>query len=435
MTPYRRVWALAWPIILSNLSVPLVGAVDTAVVGHLPDPRQLGAVALGSVIFSFVFWGFGFLRMGTTGLVAQARGQEDHGEVRAILLRALFLAGVLGVGLVTLQRPIAWAAFALTQGERELETLASSYFSVRIWGAPATLANYAVLGTLIALERTRAALLLQLLLNGVNVVLDLVFVPGLGWGVVGVAAASVVAEMVAAAAGLALLLPTLPARGAVHWLDPGRLKSMMVVNVDIFVRTLCLVGAFFHFTALGTKLGPLLLAANAVLMQFQHFLAYGLDGFAHATEALAGRAYGARDALQFRRFVQAATVWAMAIAALCAVGYGLAGPLLIRLLTDIEGVRETAYTYLPWVVASPLLSIWSFQLDGVFIGTTRTADMRNAMLASLALFELALWWLVPAWGNHGLWFSLMLFMVARAISLGLLYPRIARDLASDPAFP
>lgn len=434
MHPYRRVWALAWPIILSNLSVPMVGAVDTAVVGHLPDPRQIGAVALGSVIFSFVFWGFGFLRMGTTGLVAQARGQEDDSEVRAILLRALFLACVLGIGLVALQRPIGWAAFALTQGEPELESLATDYFNVRIWGAPATLANYAVLGTLIALERTRAALLLQLLLNGANVVLDLVFVPGLGWGVVGVAAASVLAEILAAAVGLAMLLSKLPGGVAVRWLDPARLKSMMAVNVDIFIRTLCLVAAFFHFTALGTKLGPLLLAANAVLMQFQHFLAYGLDGFAHATEALAGRAFGARDAQQFQRFVRAATWLALAVAALCAAGYGLVGPLLIQLLTDIEEVRETAYRYLPWVVLSPLLSVWSFQLDGVFIGTTRTADMRNAMLASLGAFELAVWWLVPIWENHGLWLSLMIFMVARALSLGLLYPRIARVLDSDRVF-
>jgi MATE family multidrug resistance protein len=428
MNQYHRVWALAWPIIVSNLSVPLVGAVDTAVVGHLPDPRQLGAVALGSVMFSFVFWGFGFLRMGTTGLVAQARGAGDLAEARAVLLRALLLALFLGLVLIAVQRPISSLAFAFTEGEEALEALAGEYFHTRIWGAPATLASYAVMGTLIALERTRSALLLQLLLNGTNVLLDLLFVPLLGWGVKGVAGASVIAEMLAAAVGLALLLRQVPHGDGppARLLDRARLQAMLSINLNIFLRTLCLVAAFFQFTALGTRMGPVLLAANAVLMHFQHFLAFGLDGFAHATEALVGRAHGARDGPAFRQVVRAATVWALLVAVCYSLIYALAGPWLIGVLTNIEVVRESALEYLPWVLLSPLLSVWSFQLDGVYIGTTRTVEMRNAMLVSLAVFLLSTWLLLPALGNHGLWLSLMIFMIARAVTLGVLYPRLLR---------
>jgi multidrug resistance protein, MATE family len=429
---HRRVWRLAGPIIISNLSVPMVGAVDTAVVGHLPDPVFIGAVALGAVIFSFVFWSFGFLRMGTTGFVAQATGAGDAVEVRTSLLRALLLGLALALGLILLQAPIGWLAFVLLDSGERLEELGREYFTIRIWGAPATLANYAILGALIGLQRTGTALVLQLLLNGCNLLLDLLFVIGLGWNVAGVALASVLSESLAALAGLVLLYRLLrPAPGEQRCyplLDAVRLRALFRVNGDIFIRTLCLSGAYYYFTVQGATLGTLTLAANAVLMHFQHLLAHGLDGFAHATEALAGSAYGARRRAAFRAAVRACTLWALLVALLYSLIYALAGPGLIALLTGIDSVRGEALAYLPWLLVSPLISVWSFQLDGIFIGTTRTTEMRNGMLIALAVFLPLVWLLPPLLGNHGLWLALMLFMVARALTLMVWYPRIERSL-------
>lgn len=425
-------WLLAGPIILSNLSVPLVGAVDTAVVGHLPDAIYIGAVALGAVIFNFLFWGFGFLRMGTTGFVAQAYGNGNIDEVRAILARALLLAVALGIVVVALQFPIGLLAFWAFSGSVELESLANSYYAVRVWSAPATLANYAILGCLIGIHNTRAALALQLVLNITNVLLDLLFVLGLGWGVQGVALASVISEFVALAFATWLVMRNLNRLGGqwVRWriVDPSRLKALLHVNINIFIRTLCLIFAFSYFTAMGTKMGEITLAANAVLLHLQHFLAYGLDGFAFAVEALAGSAYGARNRSAFRTAVRVTTIWALIVAGLFTILYAVLGTSIINVITGIEPVRLAAADYLIWVLISPVLSVWSYQLDGIFIGTTRPVEMRNGMVLSLLVYLLAIWLFIPLLGNHGLWLSLMIFMMTRAITLGLWYPRIERSM-------
>jgi len=415
------------------MSVPLVGAVDTAVVGHLPDPAYIGAVALGAVIFSFLYWGFGFLRMGTTGFVAQAAGAGDGVELRACLGRALLLGAAIGAALVALHAPIGELALRLLDGSAQVEALAAGYYAVRIWSAPAALANYALLGFFIGVQRTRTALALQLALNGTNVALDFLFVAGFGWGVQGVAAASLIAEYAAAAAGLAAAARYLAHIGG-RWerrrlFDQSRLRALVHVNANIFVRTLCLIFAFAWFTNTGARLGEVALAANAVLLQLQMLMSYGLDGFAHAAEALAGRAFGARERAALRGAMKASTLCALGVAALYSLAYALAGPLIIELLTGIEPVRAQALAHLPWLVASPLISVWSFQLDGVFIGTTRSVEMRNGMLLALAVYLLATHLLVAALGNHGLWLSLMLFMAARAATLALWYPRIERALA------
>lgn len=433
---HRRVWALAVPIILSNLSVPLVGAVDTAVVGHLPDPVYIGAVALGAVIFNFLYWGFGFLRMGTTGFVAQAYGAGDGIEVRATLARGVLIGVILGALLVAVQSPLLHLALWAFEGSARLESLAADYYRIRIWSAPAALVHYAFLGTLIGVQNTRAALALQLVLNGTNVVLDVLFVVGLGWGVEGVAAATLISEITAAACGALLVRRALrhlsgPWRRS-HLLDASRLRALLRANANIFVRTLCLIFAFSYFTAQGTKLGEAVLAANAVLMHLQQFLAYGLDGFAHAAEALAGGAYGARDRRAFRAAARASTHWALLVAVVYLLVYAALGTQLIDLFTGIDAVRNEAYAFLPWVLASPLISVWSFQLDGIFIGTTRTREMRNGMLVSLAVYLLAVELLLPLWGNHGLWLSLLIFLAARALTLGIFYPRIERSLSPRP---
>lgn len=430
---YRRTWSLAWPIILSNSSIPLVGAVDTAVMGHLPDAAYIGAAALGATLFSIIYWGFGFLRMGTTGFVAQALGAGDGAEVRAALLRALLIAATLGLALWALQLPIAQAAFAVIEGSDRIEALTRTYYDWRIWSAPAVFANYAVLGTLIGLQRTRTVLIHQLALNGANVGLDLLFVPVLGFGVEGVAAASVLAEYGAVGLGLLLVrrhLRVLPGLGhRVTVLEPLALGALVAVNGNIFVRTICLVLSFFYFAAVGARLGDVTLAANAVLLQLQFFLAYGLDGFAHAAEGLVGSAWGARDRLRFRVAVRTTTVCALGVSAGYAAVYALLGPVFIGWMTDLPEVRAVARAFLPWMIAAPLVSVWSFQLDGIFIGTTRTAEMRNGMLISAAGFWLAVQVLVPALGNHGLWLALMLLLALRALTLGAWLPRLERALA------
>jgi MATE family multidrug resistance protein len=427
------VWRLAGPIILSNMSVPLVGAVDTAVVGHLPDPVYIGAVALGAVIFNFLFWGFGFLRMGTTGFVAQAYGSGDPTEVRSTLARALLLAGVLGLTIVLLQNPIGNVAFWALHGAENLESLAASYYAIRVWSAPAALANYAVLGCLIGMHNTRAALVLQFVLNVSNVLLDLLLVLGFGWGVEGVALASVLSEYLALAFGWWLVRANFQRIGGEwnrdHILYAPRLRALLHVNVNIFFRTLSLIAAFFYFTAMGTRLGEVTLAANAVLLHLHYFVSYGLDGFAHAAEALAGSAYGARQRAAFRAAVKATTVWALIVAVAYSVVYATVGHLIIGIITGIEPVRLAAADYLPWVLLLPIVSVWSYQFDGIYIGATRPVEMRNSMLLSFITYIVASWLLIPLWHNHGLWLSFMIFMAMRGITLGLWLPRIERSIS------
>ena len=414
------------------MSVPLVGAVDTAVVGHLPDPVYIGAVALGAVIFNFLFWGFGFLRMGTTGFVAQAYGNGDATEIRSTLARGLLLAGGLGLAIVMLQIPIGAIAFWAFEGGRELESVAASYYDIRVWSAPAALANYVLLGWLIGIQNTRAALLLQLVLNLCNVMLDLVFVMGFGWGVPGVALASLLSEAIALVVGLWVVRTDLQRLGGTwnrdHILYGPRVRALLHVNINIFVRTVCLIVAFFYFTAMGTRLGEITLAANAVLLHLHYFVSYGLDGFAHAASALAGGAYGAGNRSAFRAAVRTTTVWAVIIAAVYTVIYAILGQPIVNLITGIATVRVAAGDYLVWMLVSPIISVWSYQLDGIYVGVTRTVEMRNSMLLSLLLYVVLSWVLIPLWHNHGLWLSFMIFMAMRGITLGLWFPRIERSM-------
>jgi MATE family multidrug resistance protein len=429
----RRVWRIAGPVILSNMSVPLLGAVDTAVVGHLPDPVFIGAVGIGSLIFNFLYWGFGFLRMGTTGLTAQAWGARDVAEVRGTLARALMLGLVIGGLILLLQRPILWLALALIEASAEVERETAVYYQVRVWAAPATLAGYAVFGWLFGLQRAMAVLLLQLSVNGVNVVLDLVFVLGFGWGVGGVALATVISQYLGLGLGLLIVARSRPAAGRLRWpVSPGelaRVRRMLTVNGDIFLRTLALLFCFAVFMAESAKMGDVVLAANTVLMNLQTLTAHGLDGFAHAAEALVGAAVGAGRRQALRAVVRTTTGWALALAGGFTLIYGLWGSALVGLITDIEAVRAASATYLVWIVVLPLLSVWSFQLDGIFIGATRSAEMRNGALVSVAVFLLAAALLVPIWGNHGLWAALVAWMAGRAAPLALWYPRIERALA------
>lgn len=435
--PYRRIWGLSWPTILSNLTVPLLGAVDTAVMGHLPDPAYVGAVAVGSMIFSFVYWGFGFLRMGTVGFAAQAKGGGDTDEIRAVLARALLVGLGIAVIVLALQTPIRLGALAIIDGAPLVEQLSGAYFDVRVWGAPATLANYGLLGWMLGMQYVRTALIVQVFINGLNVLLDLWFVLELGWGVEGVALATAIAQYAGALMGLLFVLRHLNAVGG-QWrrariLEPAALIETFRVNSDIFIRTLAMILAWSLLTWTGAKMGTTVLAANAILMNFQSFLAHGLDGFAHATSALVGEAVGARNRRAFRNCVLAATVMAAVVAAAYTLVYASAGPAIIRLFTNIEDLRVFSSDYLIWIIASPLLSVWAYQLDGIFIGATRSAEMRNAMLISVAVYIAAITTLPSLLGNHGLWLSVMIFMVARALTLAVRYPKIERWIATTSA--
>lgn len=429
---HYSVWRLAGPIILSNLSVPLVGIVDTAVVGHLPDPVYIGAVAIGSIIFNLVFWGFGFLRMTTSGLVAQTSGAQNGNELRALLARSIILALLLGCLLLILQAPILSMALQGFDTGGGLSAPVHEYYSIRIWAAPATLVNYAILGALIGLQNTRYVFVVQLVLNLTNIALDLLFVVVLQMTVDGVALATLISEYLAMIVGIMLLRHQLRLVAGHFVLSAifrwKQLAALLVMNANILIRTVCLIGAFYLFTALGTRLGPELLAANAVLMHLLHAIAYGLDGFAHAAETLVGHAIGAGNADRLRQAVRTTSLWAVVIALLWGCAYGLFGYSLIALITDIDEVRLQAREFLPWLIVAPVVSVWSYQLDGIFIGATRTVEMRNAMLISLAFFVITSLLLFDAWANHGLWLSLMLFNAMRAVTLMFYYPRISRTL-------
>ncbi|PKO81976.1 MAG: MATE family efflux transporter [Betaproteobacteria bacterium HGW-Betaproteobacteria-13] len=414
---------------LSNASTPLIGVVDTAIVGRIPDPAYIAAVALGALVFTFVFWGFGFLRMGTTGLTAQALGSGDTEELVAGLGRALLIAAVVGAALVSLQWPIREIAFALLEASDRTEGLARSYFDIRIWAAPATLANYALLGWFIGLGRTDIGLVLQLVLNLVNIALDAFFVLGLGLDVRGVALGTLFAEYFAALVGLVIAVRYMRRHGAQlrfgNLLVTDRLKRTLAVNRDIMIRSLALIFVFVWFMAQGARYGDVTLAANAVLMQFVSISAYFLDGLAFAAEALVGRALGARDRVAFREAVRVSTLWAVLVALLVSAVYFIAGPWVVDALTTDPDTRSAARIYLPWAALAPLAGVLAFQLDGIFIGATRSIEMRNAMLFSTAVFVLA-WWLLQPWGNHGLWAALYVNYVARTFSLGWYYPALAR---------
>jgi MATE family multidrug resistance protein len=429
---HRRVWRIAGPIMLSNISVPLLGAVDTAVMGHMPSLAYLGAVAVGAMIFNFLYWGFGFLRMATTGFAAQAAGAGELGELRLILLRAGLLGCVIALCLIVLQGPIERLAIFVIDASPAVSEGARVYYEIRIWGAPATLVTYVLLGWLLGLQNARAVLWLQLTLNGLNIALKLFFVFGLGMTIDGVALATLISEYVALGLGLVIVWRSLRRQGALRragrLLDPAHLIALLRVNFDIFLRTLCLIVSFSLFTALSARQGDLTLAANAVLLQLLHFASYGLDGFAHAVETLTGGAVGAKSRPAFRAAVRVSGLWALATALAMALVFWALGPEIVWLFTDLADVRAASEQYLGWLIVLPLVGVWSYLLDGIFIGAMRTAALRNAMLVSTAAYLAVLWLALPALGNDGLWLSLLLFLAARGLTLAACYRSLERSL-------
>ena len=412
-------------MILSNITVPLLGMVDTGVTGHLENAVYLGAVAIGSTIFGFLYSGVNFLRMGTTGITAQRFGAEDHDGLRVALGQALVVALAIATALILLQVPLITLAMRLLGPDPEVAGFASEYFSIRIWSAPATLANYALIGWFIGLQNARVPLYIVLAINLTNIALDLVFVLLLGMKVDGVAAASVIAEFTGVAIGIIFVISELRRRGGhlvvSHLTTLKEYAEFFSINANLFIRTMALMFTFAFVTAAGARMGGLILAANAILINLLHLIAFALDGLAHAAEALVGKAAGAKNRLALQRAVQLTMRWSLYVAIGFSILFWIAGPIFVRVLTDIPDVVNTTLEYLPWMIAAPVIAFWAYLYDGVFVGATRAKEMRNNMVVSTFLVFIPAWFAFRFLGNHGLWLALMIFMASRGIGMHYYY--------------
>jgi len=436
---HSRTWRIAAPVIITNVSVPLLGIVDTAVVGRLPGPEFVGAVAVGALIFHLLYHGCNFLRMGTTGLTAQSFGARDGTEVRTWLGRAVVLGAAVGLMLAILQIPIFSLASWIIGASDTVTPLAETYFSIRIWAAPFALANFALLGWFFGTQNTKAALITQIYMNGINVVLDIWFVIGLDLGVAGVAWATIIGETTALGLGLFLASRQLRRMGGHFDLErlmrAAALVRMFSVNRDIFLRSMCLQASFLTMTSVGARMGDATLAANAVLLHFQTFMAFALDGFAMAAEALTGEALGAGSKRRFRAAAKASSLWAVVFSIFFSLFYLVFGTEIIALITTEPTVREIAGTYLIWPIVMPMIAVWSYQLDGIFIGCTWTRQMRNSMAFSLLVFLCSLYVLVPLIGNHGVWTAVAIMMVTRAATLAWMMPGLVEAIPDNEQSP
>jgi len=426
---YRRVFLLAIPLILSNLTQPLLSTVDTVLSGHLPGPAALGGVALSGIFFNSIYWTFGFLRMATTGLVAQAHGAREEDQALHHFGRAFLIAMTIGTVILLVQTPLIAISLNLLGAGSEVRHNAQIYCGIRIWSAPAALANYTILGYLLGRQRARTALLLQAAINIVNVAVALALVIGKHWGVAGIATATCTAEWSGCLLGLGIMLALGVHPKHLRWsqiMHGPSLRHLFALNRDILLRTLSLVAAYAWFTRTGARSGDAILAANAVLINFLWVAGYGLDGFANATEALVGEAIGAKRVEDYRAVLKASAVSAFTVAVLISLAYLILGRQIIDLFTNQEPVRALAGQFLPWLIVLPVVAVWSFLLDGVFIGATGAPELRDSMLISFAGFLGLAVLLGSRYGNHGLWCAMLAFMALRGITLGLRLPGIEK---------
>lgn len=442
---HRAIAHRAWPIIVANATVPLLGLVDTAVIGHTGSAVDLGAIALGSLVFNFLYFGMGFLRMSTTGFAAQAAGANDEAQVLRVLLRALTMAALIGVSLVLLKQPLTRVSLQLLHGSPEVERIAAEYVRIRLWAAPATLCTHVARGALIGLGYSRQLLVLETGVNVVNLALNLVLVGGLRWGARGVATGTALAEWSGVVLAWYLVQLRLRERHAGHSLwqvlsgvsiaqlaAAAQLRNLFSANADILIRTACLLFGFAFFTDRSARFGDSVLAGNHVLLQFLSFSAFFLDGYANVAESLVGAAIGAGRRAQFDLVVRRSSELAALSAGVLALLWLGGGSFMIALLTDLAAVQDAARAQLPMAAVYTAASFMAFQLDGVFIGATRTRAMRNASIASAGVFVLAAWLLAAAHGNRGLWLAFILFVLARALALSVYYPALRRSIPEGP---
>lgn len=432
----KHIIRLAFPIILANASAPLLGLADTAAIGQTGHAAELGAISLAGLVFSFVYWGFGFLRMGTTGFIAQAQGRADRSEVLAVLFRSVILGLGIGVLLVLLQYFIGNLALWLLSASEEVKSLVADYFYIRIYGAPATLITYSILGGLIGLGYTRQLMYVQFLLNGLNIALNVLFVVGLDMGVKGIALGTLIAEWVALFYGAYILAKNLELEQPIYQLkklwqqiiDKAKVIGMFKVNGDIMIRTFALLGGFAWFANEGAKFGDSILAANHVLLQFVSISAFFLDGFANVVEMYAGKAIGLGDRDLFIQRIKE-TTWVSGVSAsLLGLLIIIFAPTAISLLTQDTDVQIIAQDHAVYAGVYIILSFVAFQLDGVFIGATRSKEMRNATIVSLLILIGIGTLTTRYYGNIGLWIAFISFVIVRGVGLGYYLPKITKRL-------
>lgn len=432
--PHRTIVAIAFPAILANSSAPLVGLVDTWAIGHLPDPAFLAAIGLGSVIFNFILWAFGFLRMGTTGIIAQAKGKNDTELLVTGIWRSMALALGLGLVLLLLQDIVLVLALKALAPPESVTGLTTEYFKIRIWATPAALLIYAISGVLFGLAKTRAVLFQQLVLNITNAVLNVLFVVGFGLGVAGVAWGTLIAQWFAAAIGIWLLIQIfgLPfllqgMKNSQTWLLSG-FKRLIAINGFIFIRTILLMIALSLIMRIAGGLGEIEMATSHVVMQYMLLIALGLDGFAHATEALAGSAWGNGRKADFRHWVKLTGFWAFAASLVYAFGFWAGGNAITAMLTDIVEVRLSVETLMPLVIALPVVAVACYQFDGVYIAATAGAAMMVTMAVAFVIYILLLDPMAEQWGLAGLWAAVLVFMAVRGIAQAIWYPKLESRL-------
>lgn len=424
---HKRILKIAVPMVVSNATIPILGAVDIGVIGQLGDQILLAAVGMGAIVITTIYWIFGFLRMGTTGLVAQAAGAGDQGEVYSWLIRGIFIGFSAGLLLILVQVPLFWLAFKLFQALPTVEVQAEMYLAIRIWSAPLSISNFAILGWLIALEKTPQVLFLQIFTNLLNISLNIIFVLYLKWGIAGVAIASLVAEILGALLGLTIAIrfyqssrypKVLKIFSFQEW------KKLFVTNINILFRSLALEIVIISYVFFGSTIGTVVLAANHILLQFVHISSYALDGFAFSAEALVGTAYGKKSKKLIREAAIKTTLWAFICAVLITLFLFNFSEKLIRLMVTDEGIQNVTIKYSFWMVITPLSGFLSFMLDGIFIGATKTQYMRKAMFQSCTVYVISMCILFPVFENYGLWICINVFFLARAVSLLRYYPAL-----------
>ena len=435
----RNIFMQSWPIMLANAAAPLVGLVDTFVIGRYSHTAALAGIGLGAAIYAIIYVSFGFLRMSTAGLTAQSDGAGDRAAVQAHILRAVPLGLAIGLFFLVAQALLFPIAFHFSQANEAIENAAQSYISARLWGLPAMLGSAALTGWFIGISRTGLALKMQIVLNLINVILSPLFVIMFGWGLYGVGIATAIAEWSGLAAGALLALAEIKRRGGLipevinrkGLLNPAELKRLAVTNSNIFIRTICITFAFTFFAYAAAREGEVFLAGNHILMQLITITALVLDAFAHTAEAVTGAAYGAKNRARFERAVRLTSEFSMLFGVLISATIFWLAPYLISALTHDPAVIASARTYLPYCALVPLLGFAAWQLDGIFIGTTRTLEMRNASIAAMLIYLAAHYILTPIWGAHGLWLAFLLYYPARALTLGFYYPRLRRAMGES----
>lgn len=427
----KEILRLAIPNIISNISVPLLSSVDTALMGRL-SAWHIGAVGLGAMIFNFLYWNFGFLRMGTTGLTAQAYGRKDPEEMASHLLRALLLAGGLAALMLVFRQPIGRAALFLMQADEGQGELVYRYFSIRLWDAPASLMLYALMGWFFGMQNAVFPLILTIFINAINIALSWTLVVNYDMEVAGVAWGTVGAQYSGVLLALGLLLwryrSVLRATRTELVLRKKAFLAYLRINRDIFLRTLFLSTTFAVFYSASSGLGPEILAINVILLQFVNWMSYGIDGFAYAAESLVGKYHGAAVPKQLARVIRLSLFWCLGFAVLYAAIFFLAERPLLRLFTNQESLVQASLEYMPYVVLYPLLGFLSYLWDGVFIGITASVAMRNSMALAFAAFVLVYVLLVPTWGAHGLWIAMLTFMMLRGLVQSLQWARSGLQL-------